>query len=305
MPERPSRRFTLREAQDVYLLIGECRAIGADGVVWRRHLVDRLREMWDIDIGFFADHVVVGAPGDPEGWIKPTAIIDRGWENDRERQIYWRYIRHGRYEGNPMFGMLASTTRIQVATRRDLMPDDAWYASPFYRDYISEIGLDDFIGCVCYYGVGKGQTLYLQRRFGREPIARRHVHLLRLICIELLRRQPQELQDVHESVLTTMPRRMLQTLACLLIGHTAKETAELLGVSIHTVQEHVKRLYKRSGTSNRAELADCYRDVAPILMAMSLEEVPDHQQQIDQAMRAPWPELPPASADEIESGNQQ
>ncbi|HMO16390.1 MAG TPA: helix-turn-helix transcriptional regulator [Pirellulaceae bacterium] len=67
---------------------------------------------------------------------------------------------------------------------------------------------------------------------------------------------------------------MLQVLACLLAGHTAKETAELLDVSVHTVQEHIRRLYKRSGTRNRAELAECYRHVAPTLTSMTLDELP-------------------------------
>ena len=73
--------------------------------------------------------------------------------------------------------------------------------------------------------------------------------------------------------------------------HTVRETADMLGVSSHTVQEHVKRLYKRSGAKNRAELADRYRDVAPQLVNLPLGEIPDHRQRIDEATRRPWPAL--------------
>jgi DNA-binding CsgD family transcriptional regulator len=133
------------------------------------------------------------------------------------------------------------------------------------------------------------QTLFVQRYQGREPFPRRFVHIFKAILVEIHARQPNELQAVYDSAMMTMPRRMLQVLACLLAGYTVKETAELLGVSPHTVQEHVKRLYKRSGTKNRAELADCHRHVAPLLLGLSIDELPDYRQQVRSATRRPWP----------------
>jgi hypothetical protein len=70
---------------------------------------------------------------------------------------------------------------------------------------------------------------------------------------------------------------MLQVLSCLLAGNTAKEAAALLDISIHTVQEHTKRLYKRTDTSNRAELAEFFHKVAPLLIETPLNEYPDYQ----------------------------
>ncbi len=90
----------------------------------------------------------------------------------------------------------------------------------------------------------------------------------------------------------TLPLRMLQVLACLLEGLTVKEAAKKLGISAHTVQEYVKRLYKRTGTTNRAELAKFYRPFASNILELTLEDSLLYQKKLDQAIREPWPAKP-------------
>ena len=48
--------------------------------------------------------------------------------------------------------------------------------------------------------------------------------------------------------------RMIQTLRHLLSGLSEKETAAVLGLSIHTVHVYVKEIHKRFGVESRAEL---------------------------------------------------
>jgi DNA-binding CsgD family transcriptional regulator len=289
MPGNRKSRIGLRDARDLYLLMGECRALGNDGAAWRRHLVTRLRKLLDADMSYFADNEFIGEPGAPQGWIRPLSIID-DWESDKFRPMFYQYLRRGRLEDNPMAVMYRERgPGIRVATRRDIVPDDAWYGSSFYRDYLTPAGYDDFVFGVIQAPERFLQMLFVQRFRDREPFPHRAAHVFKAVLIELDERQPHELHAVDDSAITNLPRRMLQVLACLLAGYTVKESAELLGVSAYTIQEHVKRLYKRSGTTNRAELADCYRDIAPLVMGMSLDEFPDHQQQVRAATRQPWP----------------
>jgi DNA-binding CsgD family transcriptional regulator len=149
--------------------------------------------------------------------------------------------------------------------------------------------LDDYVSAVWQAPAGVAQALVVQRREGDPPFSRCEAHFVKALLIEIQRLQPHELHDANDSPLMRLPRRMLQVLASLLAGRTVRETANLLGLSAHTVQEHVKRLYKRSAARNRADLAERYRHVAPLLINMPLGEIPDHQQRIDEAMRLPWP----------------
>jgi DNA-binding CsgD family transcriptional regulator len=289
MPGATSTKLRLRDARDLYLLVGECRALGHDGVGWRRHLVARLREKFSAEMVNFSDNLVVGEPYAPQGWIRPTSIVD-DWRHDEKRDVFWQYVRRGRPEdGNPMFDLFRGNPRLRVARRRDHVGDEAWYRSEFYREYLHSVKFDDYVAAVWAAQAGVVQALVVQRRQDAPAFSRRDAHFIKAIVIELRRLQPQELHAVDDSALTTLPRRMLQVLASLLAGCTVRETAQLLDLSAHTVQEHVKRLYKRSGAKNRADLADRYRHVAPLLVNMPLDEMPDHRQRIDEATRRPWP----------------
>ncbi len=286
-----STRLRLRDARDLYLLVGECRALGHDGAAWRQHLVVELRKLLPCELSSFSDNQFVGEPNAPQGWIRPLWIVD-DWGHEENREIFWQYVRRGRPEvDNPMFDVFRSPFRLRVARRRDFVTDERWYESAFYQQFASAIELDDFLCSVMQAPGGVAQAVVLHRPADMDPFSRRDAHFLRAILMELQRLQPHELSGIEDSALTSLPRRMLQVLASLLAGHTVRETAELLGVSAHTVQEHVKRLYKRCGAKNRADLADRYRHIAPMLMNLPLEELPDHQQRIDEATKSPWPAL--------------
>ena len=189
-----------------------------------------------------------------------------------------------------MAHMIDGREGARVTSRRDFCPDDkTWQKHPFFLEYFIPCNLDEFV-----YSVNQGpkdlvQMLAVQRILGRPPFPRKIIHMMRALWVELRRYQPHELHPVGGSAFMNLPKRMLQVLACLLAGHTAKETASQLAISVHTVQEHIKRLYKRSGATNRAELADIYREIAPTLLTMPLEEIPDPQQRIKEATCKPWP----------------
>jgi len=303
MPSNRNNRIRLRDARDLYLLVGECRALGGDAMGWRQHLVSRSRKLLDADMICFADAITRGEPWLEEGWVKPISMIDE-WEHEEARHFFWQMVRRGRVEDMP-FGIvlseaLASKSGIRVATRRDLMDDEAWRENPFFQQEPAKVRMDDF---VMGFMVGEEQSfqmLFAQRERGREPFSRRHVHAIKAILIELGRLQPHELSSLDDSAFMTLPPRMLQVLACLLGGSTVKEAATMLDISPHTVQEHVKRLYKRSGTKNRAELADFYRHVAPRILEMTLEDPPDHQKQLNEAIRKPWPVEPNRETDDAD-----
>jgi DNA-binding CsgD family transcriptional regulator len=59
---------------------------------------------------------------------------------------------------------------------------------------------------------------------------------------------------VPEQVTSGLPPRQAQVLTGLVAGHSEKEIASQLGLSPHTVHDHVKALYRRFHASGRADL---------------------------------------------------
>jgi len=285
-------RVEQQDARDLYLLVGECRSLGGDGITWRRHLVDRMIDIFDADMVFFLDNQIVGEPESPEGWVRPTAVVDH-WPSEASRKEFMRFLRDGRHEHTPMAYMIDGREGARVASRSDICPDDnQWREHPFYQGYFVPCNMDEFVHTVNQGPDGLVQMLTMKRFLGRSPFSKKIIHMLRALWIELRRYQPQELRPVADSAFMHLPKRMLQVLACILAGFTAKETAAQLEISIHTVHVHLKRLYKRSGASNRAELADLFRDIAPTLLTIPLSEIPDPKQRIKEATLKPWPRLP-------------
>ncbi|AEF83107.1 conserved domain protein [Leadbettera azotonutricia ZAS-9] len=48
----------------------------------------------------------------------------------------------------------------------------------------------------------------------------------------------------------------------LLKGHTMKETAKLMGVTLPTINTHTNSIHKKLGVKSRAQLIIQYRDLA-------------------------------------------
>jgi len=257
-------------------------------------------------MAYFADGLIYGKPWNNEGWIQPLSIIDEWQQNYEEPQrFFWQFVRRGRAEDSPIETILTmamtSKSGIRAATRREMIDDEAWYANPFFQQEPAKLRMDEFVTGVIaddapYSDEEEGklvQMLFFQRAENREPFSKRGALTIRVLLSELAKLQPQELAKTNDSAFMTLPPRLIQVLACLLDGSTVKETAKNLEISAHTVQEHVKRLYERSGTSNRAELAKFYRPFALGIQEMTLEDPLFHQRQlINEALRQPWPTLP-------------
>ncbi len=53
MPRNQERsRLRLRDMRDLSMLVGECRALGGDGIRWRQLLVTRIRKLLDADMAY-------------------------------------------------------------------------------------------------------------------------------------------------------------------------------------------------------------------------------------------------------------
>ncbi|HEV2296121.1 MAG TPA: helix-turn-helix transcriptional regulator [Tepidisphaeraceae bacterium] len=65
---------------------------------------------------------------------------------------------------------------------------------------------------------------------------------------------PEQTLERQQGLTKPLSPRLRQVLECLLRGDGAKQAAARLGLSIHTVNDYVKDLYRRFGVSSRSEL---------------------------------------------------
>jgi DNA-binding CsgD family transcriptional regulator len=92
--------------------------------------------------------------------------------------------------------------------------------------------------------------LVLTRSSRRRPFDQREVRLVALFHAELgrLLRQRQRAPDVG------LAPQLRRTLECLAAGLSEREVAARLGMSPHTVHDHVKRLYRHFQAHSRVQL---------------------------------------------------
>lgn len=255
----------------MYLLVGECRNRGSDGLIWRRHLINQLCTLLELDLVAFVDAKVPEAPLSSASWLTPTSTMMSDCLGEAPNLVQSALL-EAVLQLSKLREFVQCGSGIHVATKRELLAKDEPTSHQATNARSPLAGVGD---CIVSLSSGTDenlQLLILFRSHGEPPFSHRVTHLIRSLWLELCHFQPQELTSVEASVFRNYPKRMLQVLACILDGNTAKETAELLSISFHTVQEHIKRLYKRTGTSNRAELAEFFREVAPQLIATPLDQ---------------------------------
>ena len=85
------------------------------------------------------------------------------------------------------------------------------------------------------------------RAWGARPFGRQDIALARLFWEECVA----QIVERDESPLS---RRQCDTLRLLLEGDSAKAIASKLALSVHTVNEYIKTVYRAKGVRSRAEL---------------------------------------------------
>lgn len=159
--------------------------------------------------------------------------------------------------------------------RVEAIDDGKWYSSPFFKQVMAPVGLDDcilstvplsglqpFIAVVCLAGpLG-------ELRHRGQPYFTAHQRRLVEIAHSALRwiyyPHPQLYAEhfgnslrpieVPGQLAPALAPRLRKILACLLAGSSEKELACQLGLSRHTVHEYVRQIYKKYSVNSRSEL---------------------------------------------------
>jgi DNA-binding CsgD family transcriptional regulator len=247
-----SARLRLRDLRAIHTLVGECRELGDDADLWRGHLLTRLT----LDTG-----AMVAA--EYEGVFEPTfevdGVSDVGWEGGDRRYFAAmndEFARRG-VGFNPMYPayMAASVAGCgPCLTRSDILTDTEWYGSPYFQHYHRPSGADAIMYCILPLPVGRMAGLTLTRAAGAADFAPRNRAYLAEVLGRIAPLVGGPVARFTEPAPSALPPRVRQVLRCLLEGDSDKQIAARLGLSQHTVNEYVKRVFRHFGVYSRPEL---------------------------------------------------
>ncbi len=254
MPQ--SSLLRIADVHAVFQLVGECRELGDDPIVWRRHLLAETARL----VGAAVANEYEGVFLDP---FQITGLVDWGWETSGlDREIFLRvneeFVRRGG-GFNPMvpaYFAARQAGRGPCLRRSDMLPDAPGYSSCYYQDYHGPSGADGMMYCILpVLGSGDNLSAYvLVRPLGdRDFTARQKAFVQELHeKITVLINGP--LAGFHEPSPSALLPRVRQTLQCLLEGDSDKQIAARLGLSRFTVNQYTKVIFAHFGVSGRAEL---------------------------------------------------
>jgi DNA-binding CsgD family transcriptional regulator len=249
-----SSRLRLSEVRAVYRLLGEVRELGDDPLCWRRHLTEQLARLVHARVGVAMERPRAITPGNEPGVV---GLVDLGWDNDRERQFLFAYLRGEGLEAVPYWPaaqQLVTTTPCFTRSRRQLVADGAWYGSMHVNEFRRGSGVDDFIySCQAPPGMPAAHFIGMHRAWGDKPFSPVEQRLVQLFHHELGRFWRATPED-EQLPLASMSPRQRQTLAFLVSGDSEKQVAVKLGVSQNTVHRYVVGVYRHFAVSSRGEL---------------------------------------------------
>lgn len=242
-----TRRLTLGHVRAVFRLLWQVRDAGWSPLAWRRHMLAGLLRLVDAGTGVATEVVLPRRPGNPR--LLGTVIA--GVSDRRLIAIYRSVLERGGFgldmcPAGPGGRASATFTR----TRRQLAEQRAWRQRP---------DLDPWRALDCEYflcssqalpAAGGAHLIVLTRPARRRPFDELDRRIVALFHAELGRLW----RSSDTGADAALAPQLQRTLELLLDGSSEGEVVARLGLSPHTVHDHVKRLYRHFRVNSRAQL---------------------------------------------------
>jgi DNA-binding CsgD family transcriptional regulator len=236
-------------------LMGQLANLPADAATRTEHAMKGIAGLVGADFGFSTRFRSSG----PGKQVQPYAILSHGWTTEQLAEgicvaavdPFHDYVNDDMQVDGPRNGwpFVLVTDRLE----RDRARRRAEHSEQFSAAMGGDLGM-----AVIHPATSEGHfaTLALVRADSdRRPFTDREVQIARLMwgATEFLHRKP--LAAVEDKLWgTQLSPRLSQVLEGLRQGLSIKQVAHRLGLSIHTVHDYTKDLYRRFGVSSRGEL---------------------------------------------------
>jgi DNA-binding CsgD family transcriptional regulator len=239
-----SHRLRIVDVRNVFRLIGEITELGRGPSLWRLHLLQKLLPLINARFGLAGEQYVSSeAP-------RFVGMVEVGWL-PREQEIFYEHVNTGGMAKDPLHEPVQKLLhRSFTRRRRDLVSDEIWYASPT-TPVRRQCNIDDQIYSRWKLPQsGWAHVITTMRAWGAEPFSVRDRLMVAMLHRELGRLWSQ----IDTGPLATLPPRLRQTLDLIFSGYSEKEMAQTLNVSLHTIHDFSRRLYRHFGVTGRSRL---------------------------------------------------
>ena len=245
-----SDTLRVQDVRDAYRLIGECRDVGGHPALWHKRMLEGLYRLFG----------VVLAAGGEGFWDRPSQPIQPisayyASADPRAEDALHSYHRGEAPSSDLIFRAMQTLPENPITrTRRQLIPDRAWYGS-LSAEYRRVGGIDHVLTSVFHVSAGGAISgIALNRAIGDREFSEREQRLLNFFHTELGRLIGGPLVSAIEPGIERLSPRLQETLVCLVQGDSEKQVAAHLGLSSATVHQYVTTLYRRFGVQSRAQL---------------------------------------------------
>jgi DNA-binding CsgD family transcriptional regulator len=242
----------VQDVRDAYRLIGECRDLGSDPVLWQTRFLEGLCRLIGAPMAAGGEGVLVH----PRGELQPLTTFSAGFDAAGQKALT-SFMREVGPAGCPFISSLARLPgSVVTRTRAQLVPDRVWYRSRSF-DYHRQSHSGRQLASFCWTGGAAAIAIVLVRAVGEPEFAPRQQRLLDFFHAELGPLIGRALVSATEPTLERLAPRLRQTLACLLEGDSEKQVAARLGLSHATVHQYVTALYRHYKVQSRGQLLAC------------------------------------------------
>ena len=181
---------------------------------------------------------------------------------DTEQMALWQHYQEEQAQkDDPYHLSFYKDLKQPVRTRvlDEVVQGRAWKNSRHYNEYIRACRLEDRITSSLRLDVEPEkpmQTLVFHRDAADGGFSSSSRYLVKLLHHELAVLIKKKLVLPQSSLdIGNLPARMAQVLEHLLLGYSEKQIARVLGLSPHTINRHVQRIYRHFNVSNKSQLA--------------------------------------------------
>jgi DNA-binding CsgD family transcriptional regulator len=170
-----------------------------------------------------------------------VTILDGGWASEEERLEFFRAIGHSAQE---LVNTCSSEECLSVPRWRPNAKCSTWVDAGFEHVLVS----------VCTLDAQSYSSAVFYRRLQEPPYGKRERAIVHAMF--------QQIDWMHRSVVqaaalvsaTELSQREREVLMRVLAGESRKTIAATLHVSLHTVADHLKQIYRKLGVKTRAGL---------------------------------------------------
>lgn len=247
-----SDRLPAEDLRSCFRLVGECRELGREPEVWRRHMIEGLARLLGTQVAIAGEAQWLRGPQ----FFRTEPPVESGWASPKARECFYDYLRQHGPAQDPIIRALARFEGQAVTRRRqELVSDRRWYGSEHYNEYLRRAEIDSCLHSL--FPIDREQRFNIVcffRAVGDRPFGARESALLHLFHHELGPLVGNRLTTESTDSRRVLAPRVRQTLACFLDGASEKEAAVQLGLSVATVHQYAKALYRHYGVRSRAGL---------------------------------------------------